>query len=275
MRLDNPAARHPAPRGNPATSRIDAGTARSEPVMSESERLEGPRPSSDPHGQVRRARMAGLLYLAMAILGGFAQVVRVRIYVPEAAVATASNVAENATLLRLSVATDLVQALVWSALAVVLYRLLRSGGELLARFMVVSVGVSISIAMLNLVSQLGAVVVATTPSYPASLGRAGADALVQLLMTLQYNGYLVAQLSWLWLFALGLLGLRSALLPRAICYLLMLGTIAYALDALVRFLAPERAALSSGVFFLPELASEVALLAYLLIRGVRRGRIDD
>ena len=90
-----------------------------------------------------------------------------------------------------------------------------------------------------------------------------------LLMDLQYNGYLIAQLSWLWLFALGLLGYRSGMFPRPLALVLMLSTVCYVVDALLRFLAPGFADTSSTVFLIPEILSEVSLLLYLLIKGVR------
>ncbi len=82
-------------------------------------------------------------------------------------------------------------------------------------------------------------------------------------------GYLIAQFTWLWLFALGLLGLRSGMFPRWLSFLLMLGTVCYVNDAVTRFLVPSVADTSAAVLVLPEIVCEVALLAYLLIKGVR------
>jgi hypothetical protein len=91
-------------------------------------------------------------------------------------------------------------------------------------------------------------------------------------MDLQHYGYLISQFTWLWLFALGLLGYRSGLFPRWLSFLLMLATVCYVIDALVRFLAPSFESTSAAVFVLPEIICEVSLLAYLLIRGVKTPR---
>ena len=184
------------------------------------------------------ARAAGLLYLVVAIFGGFAQIVRVNVYEPGDAAATAANIVSNATLVRLSFVADLIQALVWLVLAVTLYRLLAHAGRNIARAMVVFVAVSAAITSLNMVNQLGALLVATNHSYATALGVDGSHALVLLLMDLQHYGYLIAQLAWLWLFALGLLGYRSGMFPRWLSFLLMLGTVCYVIDALTRFLVP-------------------------------------
>src|SRR3954462_8109471 len=74
-----------------------------------------------PAASVRLARTAGLLYLGVAILGGFAQIGRVKVSEPGNATATAANLVSHATLVRLSFVADLIQALVWLVLAVTLY----------------------------------------------------------------------------------------------------------------------------------------------------------
>ncbi|MEP7090086.1 MAG: DUF4386 domain-containing protein [Nocardioidaceae bacterium] len=222
-----------------------------------------------PASPVRLARLAGLLYLVIAIFGGFAQMVRVNVYEPGDAAATAANIVASPTLVRLSFVADLVQALVWLVLAVTLYRLLAHAGRNIARAMVVFVAVSAAITSLNMVNQLGALLVATNQSYVTAFGADGSQALVLLLMDLQHYGYLISQLGWLWLFALGLLGYRSGMFPTWLSVLLMLGTVCYVIDALTQFLAPSFADTSAAVFVLPEIVCEVSLLAYLLIRGVR------
>jgi hypothetical protein len=218
---------------------------------------------------VRLGRTAGLLYLVVAILGCFAQVVRVNVYEPGHAAATAANIVENATLVRLSFVADLVQAMVWLVLAAVLHRLLAHAGRNVARAMVVFVAVSVAVACGNMVHQLGALLVATNPSYATAFGADGAHALVLLLMDLQHHGYLIAQLTWLWLFALGVLGYRSGMFPKWLSLLLMLGTLCYVSDAITQFLAPSLAHTSAAIFVGPEIFCEVSLLAYLLIKGVR------
>ena len=222
-----------------------------------------------PVSSVRLARIAGLLYLVVAILGGFAQIVRVKVYTPGDAAATTANIVANAGLVRLSFVADLVQALVWLVMALTLHQLLCHAGRTLARAIVVFVAVSAAIALLNMVNQLGALVVATNHSYVTALGDDGSHALVLLLMNLQHDGYLIAQLTWLWLFALGLLGYRSGMFPTWLSMLLMLATVCYVTDAVTQFLAPSFASTSAAIFVLPEILCELSLLAYLLIKGVR------
>lgn len=222
-----------------------------------------------PMTPVRLARIAGLLYLVVAVFGGFAHMVRLSVYEPGNAAATAANIVASSTLVRLSFVADLVQAMVWLVLAATLYRLLAHAGRNIARTMVVFVAVSAAIASLNMVNQLGAVLVAANPSYASAFGADGSHALVLLLMDLQHYGYLIAQFTWLWLFALGLLGYRSGMFPTWLSFLLMAATVCYVIDATTQFLAPSLADTSAAIFVGPEIVCEVSLLAYLLVKGVR------
>lgn len=232
-------------------------------------------PHSAPEGaqQRRLARTAGVLYLAVAVLGGWAHgYVRAQVYVPGDAATTAQNVVEQASLVRYGFVADLVQATLMLFVVLALYQLLRHVNRDVARAMVIFVVVSVAITCLNLVTQLGAVLVATDSAYIGAFGAGGTDALVLLLLDLQHNGYLIAQIFFgLWLFPLGLLAYRSGLFPRPIGIALMIASAAYVIDVPLQFLAPGLAAAVSPVVLVPiVIAGEVAMLAYLLIKGVRQ-----
>ena len=228
----------------------------------------GPTPQTTA-SPARKARMAGVLYLVVAVLGAFAQVIRVQTYVPGDATATAANVVAKIDLLRLSFVADLTQNLVWLFFAMALYRLLQHSGKNLARATVIFVIVSVAVAMANMINQMGAIVVATNPAYVSGFGVAGSNALVLLFMELHFYGYLVAQMSWLWLFALGMLAYRSDLFPRWLGILLMVGTVAYVIHSVAEFFAFSFAPGLSSAMVVLEIVSEVALLLYLLIKGVK------
>jgi hypothetical protein len=227
--------------------------------------------------QKRLARTAGVLYLAVAILGGWAHgYVRATLYVPGDATATAQNVVEHASLVRYGFVADLVQATLMLFVVLALYQLLQHVSREVARAMVIFVVVSVAITCLNLVTQFGAVLVATEPTYASAFGPGGGDALVLLLLDLQHNGYLIAQIFFgLWLFPLGLLAYRSGLFPRPIGIGLMVGSVAYVIDVPLQFLAPGLADAVSPTVLVPiVIVAEVSMLAYLLIKGVRDPATD-
>jgi hypothetical protein len=231
-----------------------------------------PRRSGGATQSARRlARTAGVFYLVVAVLGGWAHgYVRGQTYVPGDAAATANNVVENASLVRLGFAADLVQAALMLFVVMALYVLLQHVNKTAARMMVMFVVVSVAITCLNMVFQLGSVLVAQDPGYAAAFGGQGSDGLVLLLLELQHTGYLIAQIFFgLWLFPLGLLAYRSGMFPRTIGVLLMGGTVAYLTDAFLQFLAPVVAATTVKALVPVVILAEVAMLAYLLIKGVK------
>lgn len=216
----------------------------------------------------RLARIAGSLYLVVAILGGFAELyVRARIVVPGDAAATAANIRASAGLYRLGFAADLVQATFFLFTAMALYLLLRHANELAARAMVVIVAVSVAIICLNLLNQYEALQLATGVD---TLGSATAGALAGVFADMHASGYLIAQIFFgLWLLPLGYLVHRSGYVPAAIGVLLAVGAVGYLVDTFVHFLAPGVAETVEAFVVAPAAIGELSLVAWLLIKGVR------
>lgn len=219
----------------------------------------------------RLARIAGSLYLAVAVLGGFAElVVRGSIVEIGHPVATADNIRGSATLFRAGFVADLTQATLFLFTAMALYLLLRGVDELVARAMVVIVAVSVAIMCLNLLNQWVALRVATDESLAAALGAGGADALTGLFAGMHHDGYLIAQIFFgLWLLPLGYLVVRSGWFPAWIGVLLIVGCFGYLVDTFATFLAPDVANTIEAVVVAPAAIGEASFVAYLLIRGVR------
>jgi len=219
---------------------------------------------------LRLARIAGVLYLGVGILGGWAHLaVRGSIYVPDDAAATTANVIEHATLVRLGFMADLVACMLFLFLSFTLYALLRHVQRDVARAMVVFVATASAITSLNLLNQWGALMVATEPAYANAFG--GRDAMVLLLMELQHYGYLIAQVTFgLWLLPLGYLVYRSGMFPRWLGVLLGVGCFSYLIHLTLRFLAPDVASSVETFVTAPAAIAEVTMVGYLLIKGVRR-----
>jgi len=210
----------------------------------------------------RLARIAGSLYLMVAVFGAFAELyVRARIVVPGDAASTADNIRESATLFRLGFASDLVQATFFLFTAMALYLLLRHVNELVARGMVVIVAVSVAIICLNLLNQFMALQVATG---------GGSDALAGRFADMHAAGYLIAQIFFgLWLLPLGYLVYRSGFFPRVIGVLLAIGCLSYLADTFVQFLAPGIAESVELWVVAPAAIGELSLVVWLLVKGVR------
>lgn len=219
----------------------------------------------------RLARIAGSLYLVVAVLGGFAELyVRDRIVELGDAAATAENIRSSATLFRLGFVADLAQATVFLFTAMALYLLLRGANELVARAMVVIVAVSVGIICLNLLNQYMALQLATGEGSAAAFGAAGSDGLAGLFTEMHHAGYLIAQIFFgLWLLPLGYLVVRSGWFPKAIGVLLIVGCFGYLIDTFARFLAPGVAGSIEAFVVAPAAIGELSLVVWLLVKGVR------
>ncbi len=221
--------------------------------------------------QKRLARTAGALYLAVAILAGFAiAIVRNSIYVSGDPTATAANIAANEGLFRLGFLADLTQSTLMLFVAMALYLLLQHVNKNVARAMVLILSISVAIQTLNLAPSLAALKVATDPDYSTSVGSEGAGSLVMLMLDLQRDGFLIAQVFFgLWLLPLGYLVLKSAMFPRGLGVLLMIACFSYLVHLPFAFLWPEVGTLLTPIVAVPATAAELWMVLYLLIKGVR------
>lgn len=222
------------------------------------------------------ARIAGVLYLIVAVCGSFAELyVRSGIVVPGDAAATADNIRASATLFRFGFVADLVQATCFLLTAMALYLLLRHVDKRVAAAMVTFVAVSVAIMCLNLLNQLAALLIATGEDTSGAFGPAGSDALVLLFAELQRNGFLIAQMFFgLWLLPLGYLVVRSRSFPKVLGVLLAIGGVGYLVDLFVQFLAPAVAERIAPVVLAPAAVAELSFIAWLLVKAVRAPERD-
>ena len=221
--------------------------------------------------QRRIARLAGGIYLVVAILGGFAHLyARSSVYVPGDAAATAANIVEHSALFRYGFMADLVMATCFLLLGLMFYRLFHHVNKDVAAALVVFVAIGTAMILVNLIHHFAALVVATDPSYASAMGPAGSDALVLLLVDLHHYGYQIAGILFgLWLFPLGYLAYTSGMFPRALGIILMIACFCYLTHAVVGFLVPDLPAMVSTVVTAPTAVAELWMVGYLVLIGVR------
>jgi hypothetical protein len=210
--------------------------------------------------EMRRARTAGLLYLIVAVCGGFSELyVRASVKVAGDAAATAGNIAASATLFRIGALTDLVNLVCFLLLALLLYGLLKPVSAMAARAMLAFNAVSVAVMTANMVNHLAALQAATSQD----------AALATLFLDLHAHGYLVAGTFFgLWLLPLGYLLFRSGYAPRALGVLVMVGSMGYMADLVTHILFPTVAETLSPLLVLPSALAEVSLVLWLLVKGL-------
>jgi len=211
------------------------------------------------------ARLGGVLYLAVAVAGGFSEYVRTSNTVAGDPAATAANVASHATLFQMAFAADLADLPLFLAVGIILYVVLRLVNAPIALAMLILNAVSVPIQAVNMLSHAGALLVATN----ASLG-VGGPAAVLFLLDIHRIGYLIAQIFFgLYLLPLGYLVYRSGSFPRPLGLILMAGAAGYIAGVGVSFAATGfESGVATSLGLIGGLA-ELAFLLWLVVKGVR------
>lgn len=224
----------------------------------------------------KTARVAGFLYLLAALTAplGLLYVPRTLI-VPGDATATAGNILASTSLLRLGIASELVSAVIFIFLVVVLYRLLKGVNRQHAALMVILAVASVPITFLNVLNELAALRLVSGGDFLSVVETPQREALAMLFLNLHDQGIGVAAIFWgLWLLPFGVLVFRSGFLPRVLGVLLVINGFAYVVDAFTSLLLPSYSSIVSRFVLVPELAGELPMMFWLLIKGAKDQPLD-
>jgi Domain of unknown function (DUF4386) len=216
------------------------------------------------------ARIGGLLYLAIAVGGFFAEaLVRGRLIVRGDAAATASNILQSETLFRAGLAGEMIMLVCDVAAAIILYMLLRPVSRnlaLLAAFLRVT-----HAAVYGLVGlfHLAAVVLLQGDAFLQAFNAQQLQALAYLSLRLHGHGYGLSLIFFgTSLVVLGYLIFRSRYLPRALGALLAIAGWCYLINSFAQILAPQIATSLFPWILLPALPAELGLCLWLIVKGV-------
>ena len=217
----------------------------------------------------RKARKAGLLYLLVAIFGGFAHFfVRIKLIAINDPKATFENVSQAQMLFRAGFVADLVQLNCFVLLLLMLYELLKSTHLNMARTMFTIAIVGVPIASLNMLNQF-AVLLIINNDYLSAFTNTQRDAFALFFLQLHDIGYAIAHIFFgLWLFPLGYLVYKSILFPKLIGILLMIATFGYLINMLASFLFPNYQMLTAYGALYSGLA-EMIFIFWLLLKGIQ------
>jgi hypothetical protein len=214
-------------------------------------------------------RIAGLLYLIVAVSGGFAQIVRSSVIESGDAAATAANVLDAEWLFRLGFSSDVVAFSTEVVLGLVVYALFRSVSAplaLLAAFLRLAQAAVLGINMLN---QFVVVLLLDGGDYLAVFDTTQLHALVLLFLEAHEVGYFIGLVFFgLHNVVLGYLVITSGYLPRVLGLLLMVVvSTGYLADSFGHFLFADYPSVLSVVFITPAALAEFAVIVWLLAKG--------
>lgn len=218
----------------------------------------------------KRARIAGLLYLLLAITGVVSLLyIPPTLIVPGNATATANNIASSELLFRTGILSSLISQVIFVFLVLALYRLLKEISHMHALLMVTLVVVSASTAFLNTFNQIAALIILSGADFLSVFEKPQLDALAYVFLRLHSQGLQAIQIFWgLWLFPFGLLVFKSRFIPKILGVLLIIAGFAYLLSSFTSLLLPQYRDIVSQLT-MPLEVGELPIIFWLLIKGAK------
>lgn len=219
----------------------------------------------------KNARIAGLLYLLLALTGMFGILyVPTQLIVQGDVATTMENIKNQELLYRLGILSQLACQTLFVYLVLSLHKLLRDVNEHHSRQMVALVIVSVPIAFINMLNQLAALVLLSDADFLSAFQPEQLHAMVMVFFRLYELGIIVAQIFWgLWLIPFGMLVYKSGFIPRLPGILLIVGGLGYVVASVIELMVPQYSATVGFMATIPSSIGEFSVMLWLLIWGVR------
>jgi hypothetical protein len=217
----------------------------------------------------RRARIAGLWYLLMALGTAFGMgYVDPLLRAPSDGAATAHAIQSSEALFLAGCASTSLGLVAMLFLANALFELFVDVDRSWARLLVIFVVVGVTIALLNMANLLVGFRLAHGDGLPLAFDHAQRTGLMMTFLRAHRYGAAVATFFWgLWLFPFGLLILRSGFAPRVLGILMAAGCFPYLAHSAALLFFPDLAVSTARGLLLPTVG-EVGTIAWLLVKGV-------
>jgi hypothetical protein len=216
------------------------------------------------------ARIGGILYLVIIVIGALGEaVVRGGIVVAGDAAATAARLRSMETLWRLGVAGEVVLLACATALAAILYVLLRPVSRVLALAALCFNLACIAIEGVAAVSLASALFPLSNAAYLRAFTTEQLHALAMLAIRSHSTGFGVALIFFgAECVIVGYLIYRSAYMPRVIGALMQVAGVCYLINSFALLLAPPLSSRLFPAILLPAFVAELSLALWLTVKGV-------
>ena len=221
----------------------------------------------------KTARLAGLFFLLMVVFGLFAEIFfRQKLFDPNDAAATASNILSNEFLYRAGVASDILMSLCYLFTALVLYKLLAPVNKNLAAMMVVFAAAGCIMLLCNIQSEFAPLTILSGNEYMGTFNASQLQSLAMQSYQSYQHGYVIGQVFFaLWVLPLGVLIYRSRFIPKAFGILFVLEAILAFLAVFVHFLVPNESI--ETILMVPGIIAEFSFVFWLLIWGIKESKL--
>ncbi|MCD0465800.1 DUF4386 domain-containing protein [Flavobacterium sp. ENC] len=218
----------------------------------------------------KTARIAGLLYLIIAITGAFGiMYVPTKLFVSDDINLTAKNILDNELLFRFGIFSNLICQTVFVFLALTLYNLFKNVNGHLARTLVALVIVGVPIAFFIIFNEYYILLI-LKENFMNNFPSIQQNALAMLSLKMYGNGNVIIGIFWgLWLIPFGQLSYQSGFIPKILGVLLILGGLCYLIDTTAFILFTEYHSITGILVGITSATAEFAMVGWLLIKGVK------
>jgi hypothetical protein len=217
----------------------------------------------------RTARLAGFLYLVMAILMFFGYMFIPARFSGDAAT-MARKIVEDALTYRITILMALVAQILFVFVVLNLYELFRGVDRKLARLMVTLVCIGIACDFVHLALRMAPLALLTDKDALPAFSSAQTVELSLTSFSVGANlGKLATSIWGLWLFPFGMLVIRSRWFPRLLGVLLMVTGAAYVATSFTGIVFPDQLPLVSRVA-MPLYFGELPIVFWMLLFGTQR-----
>lgn len=219
------------------------------------------------------SQMAGILYLLIAIIGGFSiGYMPSQILAEENAPLTFQNLLQHQTLFRWGLTGDIAVMTLEVILTVMLYQLFKftsSTAIIIATYSRIAMAI---IMGLNLINYIIPAIIMNQPDYLNVFSTSELESLSHLFLKVHKYGELTWQIFFsIHLFTLGYVILKAQITPKWLGIIMLLGSVGYWGDSFIQLVFIKSETLSlffSGLLFLA-VVSELWFAFWLLIKGVK------
>ena len=217
-------------------------------------------------------RLPGLLWFLGSALGSFGLVyIRPKLIVFTDAATTAGNILAHESLFRLGIVTNLFGQICLIFFGILTFRLFKEVNKIWANIFLIFVLISSTVAVINSFNNLAALFVLSKADFLNSYSSEQINGLMMLF--LKMNNYGVGVTEYLltpYIFALGMLIVRSGFVPRILGVLLFVGGFGFTINTTTKILFPQ---------FYPAIFTQIAMLGgsllmptmlWFLIKGLKK-----
>jgi len=223
------------------------------------------------------ARIAGMLYLAIIVLGIFGEMfVRGSLVATGDSAATVNNIAASPFLWRVGIAGDLLMHVLDVPQIVIFYFLLRPVDESLAMLAAVFNLIQTAVLALNKLNLLVPLFPLEDATHTGAFPLHELQAISHLAIKAHGHGFAIGLLFFGFAcLVLGYLLFKSGYFPRTLGVLLQLAGASYLINSFALLLAPSFAQTLFPGILIPALVGEVSLCVWLIAKGVNVQRWEQ